>query len=52
MREYDNSKIHISKNSLLSICLLTMLDTFYKATLHQIRIYILRLQVTTAELIK
>ena len=26
MREYDNSKIHISNNSLLSICLLIMLD--------------------------
>jgi len=27
MRECDNSKIHISNNSLLSICLLIMLDT-------------------------
>ena len=27
MRECDNSKIHISNNSLLSICLLMMLDT-------------------------
>ena len=27
MREYDNSKIHKSSNSLLSICLLIMLDT-------------------------
>ena len=27
MREYDNSKIHISNNSLLSVGLLIMLDT-------------------------
>ena len=27
MRECDNSKIHTSSNSLLSICLLIMLDT-------------------------
>ena len=27
MKEFDNSKIHISSNFLLSICLLTMLDT-------------------------
>jgi len=27
MREGDNSKIHISSNFLLSICLLIMLDT-------------------------
>ena len=27
MRECDNSKIHISNNTLLSICLLIMLDT-------------------------
>ena len=27
MKEYDNSKIHISSNFLLSICLLIMLDT-------------------------
>jgi len=27
MREYDNSKIHISSNFLLSICLIIMLDT-------------------------
>jgi len=27
MRECDNSKIRISNNSLLSICLLIMLDT-------------------------
>ena len=27
MRECDNSKIHISSNSLLSVCLLIMLDT-------------------------
>ena len=38
MRECDNSKIHISNNSLLSICLLIMLDTLlqyhhYTATL-------------------
>ena len=27
MRECDNSKIHVSNNSLLSICLLIILDT-------------------------
>ena len=27
MRECDNSKVHISNNSLLSTCLLIMLDT-------------------------
>ena len=27
MRECDNSKIHLSNNSLLSICLLIILDT-------------------------
>ena len=29
MRECDNSKMHISNNSLLSICLLIMLDTLF-----------------------
>ena len=27
MRECDNSKIHVSNNSLLSVCLFIMLDT-------------------------
>ena len=31
MRECDNSKIHISNNSLFSICLLIMLDTLLLA---------------------
>jgi len=29
MKEYDNSKIHISNNFILSTCLLIMLDTLF-----------------------
>jgi len=35
MKECDNSKIHISSNFILSICLLIMLDTlFLRLSLH------------------
>jgi hypothetical protein len=35
MKECDNSKIHISSNFILSVCLLTMLDTlFLRPPLH------------------
>jgi hypothetical protein len=33
MKESDNSKIHISSNFLLSVCLLIMLDTFITRTI-------------------
>ena len=55
MRECDNSKIHISNNSLLSICFLIMLDTLllvpslycntllHLTTLHQTTLHFLSL---------
>jgi hypothetical protein len=33
MKECDNSKIHISSNFPLSVCLLIMLDTFITRTI-------------------
>jgi hypothetical protein len=33
MKERDNSKIHISSNLLLSVCILKMLDTFITRTI-------------------
>ena len=61
MRECDNSKIHLSNNSLLSICLLIMLETLllvpslhcntliHFTTLHQTTLHYTYRQFTSSE---